>query len=45
MPLDYARYQRGIRNKSEFGVETYEPLKNDEVLFEQYGEDDRRAIS
>ncbi len=34
-----ARYQRGIRNSSEFGDETYEPPKNDEILFEQSGLD------
>ncbi len=41
MPLDDTRYQLGIRNKSEVRDETYKPPKNDEVLFEQSGEDDR----
>ncbi len=36
-----ARYQDGVRNNSEFRDETYNPPKNDEVLFEQSGEDDR----
>ncbi len=40
MPLDDACYQRGIGNNSEFRDETYEPLKNDEILFEQSWEDD-----
>ncbi len=41
MLLDDARYQRGIRNKSEVSDEAYKPPKNDEVLLEQSGEDDR----
>ncbi len=45
MPLDDARYQRGIRNKSKFKDKTYEQPKNDEILFEQSGKDDGWAIS
>ncbi len=45
MPLDDARFWRGIRNKSEFRDQTYDPPKNDEILFEQSGEDDGWAIS
>ncbi len=45
MPLDDACYQPRIRNKSEFRDEIYKPPKNDEILFEQSGEDDGWAIS
>ncbi len=40
MPLEDARYQRNIRNKSEARDETHKPPKNDEILYEQYREDD-----
>ncbi len=45
MPLDDARYQRNIRNKSEVRDETHKPPKNDEILYEQSREDDGWAIS